>query len=120
LPDTKLDNLKRWIESSQRDQWVDKHSGHWGDSEWILLLDEIKAGPYWPMSPDDIGLHLESVGREYREKRNQILGAGQAIPLANAFWWYVAGLAVVVLRRGFSRARATRPLSALCFACCLP
>ena len=49
-------------------------------------------GTYWPMLQDDIGARLESLGRQYREKRWQILGGRNAISLANAFWWYVEGL----------------------------
>jgi hypothetical protein len=29
LPEPKLDNLKRWIESHEADKWVEAHSGQW-------------------------------------------------------------------------------------------
>ena len=60
MPDPKLDNLKRWIESGQAKEWVDAHSGQWSYSDWVTYLDELKASPFWPMSPDDIGFHIES------------------------------------------------------------
>ena len=101
MPDSKLDNLKRWTESGQPGQWVDAHSGQWTYSEWMTLLDELKAGPFWPMSPDDIGAHLESLAKDYRQKRETILSGRKEIPLANALWWYVAGLAVVGVASGF-------------------
>jgi hypothetical protein len=101
LPDKKLDNLKRWTESGQPGQWLDTHSGEWSYSEWMALLDELKTGPFWPMSPDDIGAHLESLAKEYRQKREQILNGRNDILLANALWWYVAGLAVVGVASGF-------------------
>jgi hypothetical protein len=101
LPDTKLDNLKRWTESGQPGQWLDAHSGEWGYSEWMALLDDLKTGPFWPMSPDDIGAHLESLAKGYRQRRHQILNGGNEILLANAFWWYLAGLAVVGVASGF-------------------
>ena len=117
MPDTKLENLKRWTESGQPGQWVGAHSGQWTYSEWMALLDELKAGPFWPMSPDDIGADLESLAKEYRQKREKILSGGKAIRLANALWWYVAGLAVVGLASAFSQARAIPQSSAHCFPC---
>lgn len=101
MPAPTLDNLKRFIESRQAEQWVDAHSGQWSYSDWVKYLDELKSSPYWPMSRDDIGAHLESIAKQYRDKREQILSGGKAIPLSNAFWWYVAGLAVVGLASGF-------------------
>ena len=84
MPAPTLDNLKRFIESRQAEQWVDAHSGQWSYSDWVKYLDELKSSPYWPMSRDDIGAHLESIAKQYRDKREQILSGGKAIPLPGA------------------------------------
>lgn len=101
MPDTKLDNLNRWTESDQPGKWVGAHSGQWTYSEWMALLDELKSGSFWPMSPDDIGAHLESLAKDYRQKRERILNSGKKIALASPFWSYVAGLSIVGLASGF-------------------
>jgi hypothetical protein len=110
LPDPKLDNLKRWSESGHAEQWVDTHAGQWSYSDWVAYLDELKASPFWPMSPDDIGARLESVAKQYRQKRNQIVSRSNDGPPADALWWYVGGLAVVGLASGFFAGASHTPI----------
>lgn len=110
LSDPKLDNLKRWMESGQADQWVEAHSSQWSYSEWLTFLDELKAGSYWPMSPDDIGCHIESLARQYREQRTEILARIDHVALRRAIWWYLTGLAVVGAASGFFAGASHTPI----------
>ena len=110
VPYPKLDNLDRWIKSGQADRWVGEHSGEWNDSEWAVLLEELKAGPYWPMSPDDVGLHLELLSKQYRKERERILRGSETSPIERALWWYAAGLAIVGLASGFFAGASHTPI----------
>lgn len=110
MPDPKLDNLKRWKESGQAEQWVDAHSGQWSFSDWVKYLDELKASPFWPMSPDDIGSHIESLARQYRQNREKIFGTAEKSSPPGALWWYVGGLAVVGLASGFFAGASHTPI----------
>jgi hypothetical protein len=110
LPDPKLDNLKRWSESGQAEQWVDAHGGQWSYSDWVAYLDELKAGPFWPMTPDDIGAQLEALAKQFRQKRGQIVVLSNYAPPSDALWWYVGGLAVVGLTSGFFAGASHTPI----------
>jgi hypothetical protein len=105
-----LDNLNRWIRSGQADTWVALHSGEWNDTDWATLLEELKRGPFWPMPPDDVGQHLESLVRRYRARRSQVLAKGDKGPLEQALCWYVVGLAVVALASGFFAGASHTPI----------
>jgi len=110
LPDPKLDNLKRWIDSKEADAWVESHSGVWSYSEWMAFLEELKAGAYWPMPLDDVESHLESLTRKYRDVHTQILAGADETALRPAMRWYVAGLAVVGLATGFFAGASHTPI----------
>jgi hypothetical protein len=63
------ENLRRWRESGQARAWVERHQGGWNHADWLALLEELKASPFWPMNADAVGLVLEEIKRE-RLKRN--------------------------------------------------
>jgi hypothetical protein len=110
VPNSMLENIEKWVESGHAERWVDAHSGQWNHAKWLALLDELKTGPYWPMAPDDVGAHIESVGREYRQKHAGILGRVADASLLAALRRYVAGLAVVGLASGFFAGASHAPI----------
>ena len=59
------ENLRRWRQSGGPRSWVESHHGHWGHTEWLALLDELRRGPFWPMHPDEVGAVLEEHKREW-------------------------------------------------------
>lgn len=110
MPDAKLDNLKRWMKSGEPGKWVETKGGQWTYTEWMALLDQLKASAYWPMNSDDAGAHLDSLARQYREKREQILRGSKPVTLSDAFSWYAGGLAVVGLASGFFAGSSRTPV----------
>jgi len=67
-PPSEADNLKRWRESGQARAWVEAHKGQWGHQEWLALLEELQRSPFWPMHPDQIGIVLEDLKREWLQR----------------------------------------------------
>ncbi len=110
MPESQFENLKLWIESKQAEEWVAGHSGRWGHPEWLKLIDELKAGPYWPMSEEDIGLRLEAVRKSYLKTRDELIGGTSADALSPALWWYAAGLATIGLTSGFFAGASHTPI----------
>ena len=60
-------NLGRWLQSGEPRRWVKEHSGAWGDGEWNILLNDLRASEFWPMVPNEIGAVLERLKRAYWE-----------------------------------------------------
>ena len=110
MPESKFENLKLWIESKQAEDWVAGHSGRWGHPEWTQLIDQLKAGPYWPLSEEDVGLRLEAVARTYSKTRDHLVGRNSEGSLPPALWWYAAGLAVIGLTSGFFAGASHTPI----------
>jgi hypothetical protein len=110
MPESKFENLKQWIESRQAEDWVASHSGRWGHSEWLQLIDQLKAGPYWPLSEEDVGLRLEAVARTYSRARDQLVCRNSEDSLLTALWWYAAGLTVIGLTSGFFAGASRTPI----------
>src|SRR5277367_3975467 len=105
-----IENLKRWIESRQADDWVADNGAKWGHAEWLALLDRLKAGPYWPMAEEDVGAYLEVAARKYRRRRDRTVGKTKDDVLGTALWWYVTGLAVIGLAGGFFAGASRTPI----------
>jgi len=70
-------NLNRWRASGQPRAWVEARKGQWGDKDWRLLLEALKRSEFWPIKPDDAGMILEELKRDWhegeRKQRNLIL-----------------------------------------------
>ena len=79
-------------------------------SDWVAYLDELKAVPFWPYAPDDVGARLEALAKPFRHKRGQIVGLSNVAPSPDALWWYVGGLAVVGLASGFFAGASYTPI----------
>jgi hypothetical protein len=63
--DVEADNLRRWRESGQPRAWVEARRGKWDHAAWLVLLEELKRSPYWPMRPEAVGLVLEGEKKEW-------------------------------------------------------
>jgi hypothetical protein len=110
VPESQFENLKQWIKSKRAEEWVAGHSGRWDHPEWLKLIDELKVGPYWPMSEEDIGLRLEAVRKTYLKTRDELVGGANADALPPALWWYAAGLATIGLTSGFFAGASHTPI----------
>lgn len=86
MSELQFENLKQWIESKQAEEWVASHFGRWGHREWLELVDQLRAGPYWPISEEDIGLRLEGVRKTYLKTRDQLVGQSSDDSLPPALW----------------------------------
>jgi hypothetical protein len=67
-PNSPEENLRRWRQSSAP-AWVEARQGHWNHQDWLDLLDSLQRSGPWPMNPEDIGLVLEELKREYQSRR---------------------------------------------------
>jgi hypothetical protein len=64
-PSAEADNLRRWKDSGRPRAWVEAHKGRWNHDDWLALLEELRRSPFWPLQPDQVGLVLEDVKREW-------------------------------------------------------
>jgi hypothetical protein len=64
-PAPEAENLRRWRESGQPRAWVEARRGQWGHAEWLELLERLRRSVYWPMHPDEVGLVLEELKRDW-------------------------------------------------------
>jgi hypothetical protein len=70
-PDPRLaENLRRWIASGQPRAWVESRSGGWSESDWLVLLGNLRYTELWPMDPAAVGAELERLGQEKRQRDN--------------------------------------------------
>jgi hypothetical protein len=63
------DNLRRWQQSGTPRLWVEARQGQWSHDDWLTLLDDLAASPYWPLEPEEVGRVLEEVGEKVRNLR---------------------------------------------------
>jgi hypothetical protein len=54
-------NESRWKKSGEAKQWVEEHHYSWNHQDWLLLLENLRNSPYWPMDPDKVGVVLEDI-----------------------------------------------------------
>src|SRR5579884_2398363 len=59
-------NLRRWEQSGQARRWVEKHQHGWGHEDWLALLEDLSASPFWPLDLQAVGELLEEIQQEWR------------------------------------------------------
>jgi hypothetical protein len=62
-------NLRRWERSGGPRQWVAAQQGHWGDREWLALLQDLAGSAFWPLDPEAVGAVLEELAQEWGNVR---------------------------------------------------
>jgi hypothetical protein len=62
-------NLRRWQESGEPGEWLERHGGGWSGSAWLELLAELRESAYWPMEPDAAEDWLRSEAEKHRNLR---------------------------------------------------
>jgi hypothetical protein len=65
---SEADNLSRWRASGQARAWVEAHNYQWNHADWLALLAQLERSPYWPMRPEQVGLTLEEIRCECRQR----------------------------------------------------
>jgi hypothetical protein len=77
---TEGENLMRWKDSGHPHIWVLA----WTDDEYAGLLATLRAGPYWPLTDDDIAKTLDAAAKTLRDLQRWGLlidkGLGRAVP----------------------------------------
>lgn len=71
LADAKLEwwNLRRWRASGLARRWIEERQGQWEHTDWLALLDDLRARGFWPADPAAVSRVLEELKREWWQLR---------------------------------------------------
>jgi hypothetical protein len=60
-------NLTRWLDSGDPYRWVWRRSAAWSEQDFAEFLDDLRAGPYWPLNEAKVRQTLEAATATYRD-----------------------------------------------------
>jgi hypothetical protein len=71
-------NLRRWQSSGAARRWLEAHGKHWGEDDWLRLLQELERTGFWPIDPGVLVAVLEEM-REEAHNLQRWQASGEAL-----------------------------------------